>query len=442
VRAGHRLDERTDSSVIVPLTQEQGERADAVLQVGYDSLSTWKAYLFAQDTLEVTGDRRENSRAGVGGSYRLTEKLRIDGEVSDGDLGMGGRIGTSYMHSEQTSVYVNYALENERTDNALRSLRGSEGNLVAGIKSRLADSTSVFLEERYQHNDTMTGLTHATGINFAPNSRWNFGFNTDIGTLQNIDTGAETDRVAAGAQVGYNAEAIQFSSAIEYRNDDAEQLDLGRTERKTWLFKNSFKYQVNAGGRLLGKLNHAESESSLGSYYDGGFTEAVFGYAYRPIDNDRLNALAKYTYFYNVPTTEQVSLQNVAAEFIQKSHIAAVDVTYDITPNITIGGKYAYRLGQVSLDRENPEYFDNNASLYVIRGDYRFLEHYELLVEGRVLEMSDLNERRSGALAAVSRYFGDHFKLGLGYNFTDFSDDLTDLSYDHSGFFLNVTGTL
>ena len=168
----------------------------------------------------------------------------------------------------------------------------------------------------------------------------------------------------------------------------------------------------------------------------------MFGYAYRPVDNDRLNALVKYTYFYNVPTTEQVSLQSVAAEYLQKSHIAAVDVTYDITPNITIGGKYAHRLGQVSLDRENPQYFDNNASLYVIRADYRFLEHYELLVEGRVLDMSDLNEQKSGALAAVSRYMGDHLKVGAGYNFTDFSDDLTDLSYDHSGFFLNVTGTL
>ena len=442
VRAGYRLDERIDNSVIVPLTQEQGDRTDAVLQVGYDSLSTWKAYLFAQDTLEVTGDRQQNSRAGVGGSYRLNDKLRIDGEISDGDLGMGGKVGTNYMHSEQTSIYVNYALENERTDNALRSIRGSEGNLVAGIKSRLADSTSVFLEERYQHNDSMTGLTHATGIEFAPNERWSFGINTDIGTLQNVDTGAETDRIATGVQIGYGSDAIQFSSAIEYRNDDVEQLDLGRTERKTWLFKNSFKYQINPGGRLLGKLNHSESESSLGTFYDGGFTEAVFGYAYRPVDNDRLNALAKYTYFYNLPTTEQVSLQNVAAEFLQKSHIAAVDVSYDITPNITIGGKYAYRLGQVSLDRENPQYFDNNASLYVIRGDYRFLEHYELLVEGRLLDMSDLDERKSGALAAVSRYFGDHVKLGLGYNFTDFSDDLTDLSFDQSGFFLNVTGTL
>jgi len=442
VRLGYRIDERTDNSVIVPLTQEQGERADAVLQVGYNSLDAWKTFLFVQDTLETTGDRQENSRVGLGGSYAINDKIRIDGEISDGDLGMGGKIGSNYMHSEQTSIYVNYALENERTDNALRSIRGSEGNLVAGIKSRLADSTSVYLEERYRHNDAMTGLTHATGINFAPNERWSFGINTDIGTLQDVDTGAETDRLATGVQVGYGSEAIQFSSAIEFRNDDVEQLDLGHTERKTWLFKNSFKYQASPNGRVLGKLNHAESESSLGSFYDGGFTEAVLGYAYRPVANDRLNALVKYTYFFDVPTTEQVSAQNVTAEFIQKSHVAAVDVSYDVTPHFTIGGKYAYRLGQVSLDREDPEYFDNNASLYVMRGDYRFLEHYELLVEGRLLDMPDLNERKSGALAAVSRYFGDHLKFGLGYNFTDFSDDLTDLSYDRSGFFVNVTGTL
>ncbi len=33
----------------------------------------------------------------------------------------------------------------------------------------------------------------------------------------------------------------------------------------------------------------------------------------------------------------------------------------------------------------------------------------------------------------VSRYLGEHFKVGVGYNFTDFSDDLTDLNYDSQG---------
>jgi len=440
--AGYRKDERIDGSIIVPLTQEQGERADAVLQIGYDSKATWSMYAFTQDTLSTTGDRQANARAGFGGTYRLTERLKIDAEISNGDLGTGGRLGTNYLHSERTSMYLNYTLDNERIDNGMRSTGGSEGNLVTGVKSRIADSTSVFLEERYQHNDAMTGLTHATGINFAPNDKWNFGINTDIGNLHDVQTGAETERVAGGLQIGYGVGELQAASSIEYRFDDAEQLDLTRTERTTWLFKNSLKYQINPSSRLLGKLNHSSSDSSLGTFFDGGFTEAVLGYAYRPVYNDRLNALVKYTYFYNVPTSDQIGLQNIAAEFIQKSHIAAVDLTYDITPRFSIGGKYAYRLGQVSLDRENPEFFKNNANLYVIRGDYRFRENWEFMVEGRMLDMPDLNESRSGALATVSRYFGDHLKLGAGYNFTDFSDDLTDLSYDHSGFFLNVTGSM
>ncbi|MBT8107332.1 MAG: OmpA family protein [Gammaproteobacteria bacterium] len=442
VSVGYRRDQRTDSSILVPLTQDEGERTDAVVQVGYDSKADWNVYGFVQDTLSVSGTRRENARAGVGGTYQVTDKLQVDAEVSNGDLGAGGRLGSNYLYSDRTSLYLGYTLENERSDYGMRNGQGSEGNLVAGLKTRLGDSASVFLEERYQHGNTATGLTHSAGINFAPDEKWTLGFNTDIGTLQDVNTGAETERLAAGVQVALHNGGWQLSSGIEYRNDDVEQLDLTRNERETWLFRNNLKFQLNPSSRLFGKLNYAESESSTGAFFDGGYTEAVFGYALRPVNHDRLNTMVKYTYFFNVPTTGQVGGQNVAAEFMQKSHIAAVDVTYDVTPNLTLGGKYAYRLGQVSLDRVDPVYFDNNANLYVLRGDYRFRDNWEVLVETRLLDMPDLNESRAGALAAVSRYFGDHIKLGLGYNFTDFSDDLTDLSFDHQGFFLNLTGSM
>jgi hypothetical protein len=395
-----------------------------------------------QDTLSTTGARPENSRIGTGGSYRVSERLRVDAEVSNGDLGEGGKLGTSYLHSDRTSLYLNYALENERTDNGLRRVMGREGNLVAGIRSRLSDSASVYQEERYQHGVASTGLTHATGISLAPTERLNFGINTDIGTLQDIQTGAETERRAAGVHVGYGFELLQVSSGVEYRYDDTEQLDLSRAQRKTWLFRNSLKYQISPSARLLGKFNHADSVSSLGSFFDGGFTEAVVGYGYRPVYHDRLDALAKYTYFYNVPGTEQVTLQNTAAEFIQKSHIAAIDVTYDLLPRFSIGGKYAYRIGQMSLDRETPQFFSNDASLYVLRADWQFRDLWDLLVEGRMLDMPDLDERRDGALLSISRQVGDHMKVGLGYNFSDFSDDLTDLDFRHQGIFLNLTGAL
>lgn len=440
VSTGVRKDEREYDGAIVPVSLQQGERTDGVLQVGFDSRSTWRAYGFAQDTLSKSPEREANGRMGLGGSYRFTERFRADVEVSDGDLGPGGRVGTNFLYSERTSLYLNYALENERTDNGLQS--GRRGNLISGMKRRLSDSSSMYVEERYQDTDSTSGLTHSTGMTLAPSDRWNLGTNTDIGTLVDSRTGAKIDREAGGVRVGYGFDSVQFSSAVEYRLDKTRQPDQSSAERTTWLYRNSFKYQLTPSWRLLGKFNHADSTSSLGQFYDGGYTEAVMGYGYRPVEHDRLNALAKYTYFYNVPTTEQVTPQYVAAQFIQKSHIGALDATYDLTERWSIGGKYAYRLGQVSLDREAREFFDNRAQLYILRTDVTFGLHWEGLLEGRLLDMSDLNEQRSGALLALYRNVGEHVKVGVGYNFTDFSEDLSDLSFEHQGAFFNIVGAM
>src|SRR5262245_63144666 len=56
------------------------------------------------------------------------------------------------LFSERTSLYLNYALENERTDNGLPGRRGS---LVSGVKQRLSDSSSVYVEERYQDGGSL-----------------------------------------------------------------------------------------------------------------------------------------------------------------------------------------------------------------------------------------------------------------------------------------------
>jgi hypothetical protein len=380
----------------------------------------------------------DNGRIGVGGAYRLNERLHLDGEVSHGDLGLAGKLGTTYQQSERTNLYLSYTLQNERADSGLKM---RTGNLVSGARSRLSDSASVYLEDRYQHTDWTTGLTQAAGINLAPAKGWSLGANWDLGTLTDRQTGAETRRRAGGGRIGFGSGTIQLSSAIEYRFDETELLGGGWSDRTTWLFRNTLKFQLTPDWRLVGKLNHADSESSLGQLYDGGYTEAVFGYAYRPVSHDRLNALLKYTYFFNLPTTDQALVRDISAQFVQRSHIASLDLTYDLTGSWSLGGKYAYRLGQVSLDREHPDFFDNNAHLYILRSDWRFLKDWEATVEMRILDVPDLTDRRSGALVSLYRYLGEHFKVGVGYNFTDFSEDLTDLSYDHHGLFVNLVGT-
>jgi len=200
------------------------------------------------------------------------------------------------------------------------------------------------------------------------------------------------------------------------------------------------KCQVSEDWRLIGKLNYAASESSMGDSYSGDYTEAVLGYAYRPVQDDRLNALVKYTYFYNVPASDQVTGTNTAADFVQRSHIISMDAMYDLTSQWTVGGKYAYRYGQVAQDRENPEFFDSRAHLLVLRADWHFIFRWDVLIEGRMLDLPDAQDSRSGVLLGIYRQLGNHIKVGAGYNFSDFSDDLTQLDYRHQGLFINLIG--
>lgn len=437
--SGVRRDERTDRSPVVPLTQEQGERTDVAARATYDSRGRWTAYGFVQDTVDKTGNRENNGRIGTGGSLRVTDRLKLSGEVSSGDLGAAGRIGTEYLYSDRTNLYLNYVVENESTDNGLRA---KKGNMVSGFRTRYADSASVYVEERYSHGDVPTGLTHSTGVDLAPTDRLTLGARLDVGTLRENETGAETKRNALGLSAGYGFDSVRFATAFEYRKDETEATDTSTSERKTWLIKNSLKYQINPDWRLIGKLNHADSKSSLGSFFDGNYTEAVIGYGYRPVANDRLNTLFKYTYFYNLPTPGQLGGSGSAADFVQKSHVFALDTMYDVTKQWTIGGKYAYRLGQVAMDRENPEFFDSRAHLYIVRADWRFLRRWDALVEMRLLDLPDAQDRRSGTLLALYWHMGNHVKLGVGYNFTDFSDNLTDLDYDSKGLFINVVGKM
>ncbi|MED5239988.1 MAG: OmpA family protein [Pseudomonadota bacterium] len=439
VSAGVRQEQREDNSPVVPLTQIEGDRTDVVVRGDYDSLGRWAAYGYAQDTASSNGTQEDNARLGAGGEVRISDRWRTNGEVSGGDLGVGAQAGTEFQVSDRSNLYLNYALENERSDNGVRARRG---NMATGVRSRYSDTTSVYLEERYTHGDVPTGLTHATGIDIAPNDRWNYGASLDFGTLRDRQTGAEQERRAIGAKVGYGYKTVQMASVLEYRIDKLEAEDLSHSERKTWLTKNSLKYQFTPDWRLIGRLNYSDSISSQGDFYDGRFIEAIFGYGYRPVYNDRLNVLAKYTYFYNLPTADQVTVNNTSTEFIQKSHILSVDAIYDLTRRWSIGGKYAYRLGQISQDRDDPEFFDSRASLYVARIDWHFIRKWDATLEGRLLDLPDAEDSRSGVLTAIYRHLNDNIKFGVGYNFSSFSDDLTDLDYDHEGAFINLVGKI
>ena len=126
-----------------------------------------------------------------------------------------------------------------------------------------------------------------------------------------------------------------------------------------------------------------------------------------------------------------MGLQNTAAEFIQKSHIAALDLTYDLTANWSSAASTPTawdRRAWIACSRISSTTPRSSPCCAWTGSSART---GKALAEVRLLDLPDVNQSRRGALTAIYRHISKNLKAGVGYNFTDFSDDLTDLKYNH-----------
>ncbi len=434
---------RTDALVTSPglpaASSAEGERTDAALQLDYAGQANWGVYGFVQQTLRRSGSRLDNDRLGVGGRYRLTDKLALSGELSGGDGGGAGKAGVDYQYDDRSSVYMTYVLDTGRTD---ENNLGRGGNLVSGVKSRMSDRLSVYTEHRHA-TGLLPGLTHAYGVQYAPDARWTLGASFENGRIGR-ETPSDLRREAVAVSAAFASEAVRYSGGAEYRHDRT-----AAESRRSWLLKNALSVKAGTDARWIGKLNWADSNSDAGALAGAKYTEAVLGYAFRPAFDDKLNVLLKYTYLYDLSSPGQVAVTDASTapvattgiDYQQRSQVWAADVTYDLSPRWTVGGKYAWRRGELRPSRDDAApWFESSAELAVIRLDWKVVRRWDWLVELRSLRAKELGDRRSGWLTAGYYHLNENFKVGLGYNFTDFSDDLTDLDYRSRGWFLNMLG--
>lgn len=418
------------------LVGRDGDRTDLGVELKYEPGEDFSIYTFAQDTIDSADTRKSGTRYGIGGSVQVTDQLDLTGEVSGGAGGSGALAGLNWQRKDGEEYYLNYTLDAERTEpgidgnSSFLGTSNTQNTLTVGGRKRFNDYLSVYGEERASFGDT-SGLTNAFGVDISPDDNWVVGASVEVGDVES--DGRVVEREAYTATVGYVTEPISGGAAIEWRDDDENGIS-----RETWLFRSNLGVQVSPDWRALLKYNKAESNSGQGAFFAGEFTEAQVAGAYRPTENDRLNALVRYTYFEDLPGAQQISNSGQTGLPAQKSNIFSVDGQYRLNDWLTIGGKYGLRKGEVSLSRLDEDFLDSTATLGVIRADVHFIKKWDAVLEGRILEVEEAQDTRSGVLAALYRHVGDNAKVGIGYNFTDFSDDLTDLSYDDDGVFLNI----
>ena len=186
---------------------------------------------------------------------------------------------------------------------------------------------------------------------------------------------------------------------------------------------------------MIFRLDASETETDGSSILDGALIDASVGYALRPVDNERLNVVASYRYLYDMFGQE---IDGVAGSGpVQESHVADLQLSYDLSRQWTLGAKIGGRWTD-SAEDSSLALTSNDAWLGIVNARYNVVHNWDVLVEARVFDAVDAGATETGALAAVYRHFGDNAKVGVGYNFSSFSDDLTDLTQDDQGLFINV----
>jgi uncharacterized repeat protein (TIGR01451 family) len=403
----------------------------------YNVDETNLAYVFAQGGLTGSDNAALTDRVGVGAQIRLNEKLTAGAEVSSGAAGLGSQVNVRYAQSEHSETYLTYDLPTRsNTGQRTGGLSNVDGGITLGARRRLIDGLSVFGEERRRFGSTETGFggtTHAYGVDYSPAEAWTFGVAGEFGQV------GPFDRQAVSLNGGFQQGAISVGAAAEFRFDDnaetGEELD-------AYLLRVNAQAQITEGLQVQGKVNYADADGSTNggvlNFQAAKFTEASLAAAFRPVAHDRLNVLAKLVYLEDLSPAGQ-RINGDLLDFRQRSTIASIDATYQVSDRCSVGGKYGYRSGEVTEGRDSTDFFSSQAWLGIGRIDCNIVNKWDGLLEGRYLDIGDGTVERWGGLVGVYRNLGNNVKLGGGLTWGGVNDDVLALSPERDiGWYLNV----
>jgi hypothetical protein len=186
---------------------------------------------------------------------------------------------------------------------------------------------------------------------------------------------------------------------------------------------------------LLGKYRFSHTEDPLLTGRTGRFVEASLGAAYRPTNHDRLNVLARFTHLRDDPTAAQDPTDALRSE----ANVLSADWIFEITPRLEWVGKQAYRVRD-SMPEDAPA-FTTHTHLSVQRLNVGLLSDFALGLEYRRLAQREAEDARAGWLTELMWQRLENLRAGIGYNFTDFTDDLASANdYTEQGWFLRLQG--
>jgi hypothetical protein len=291
---------------------------------------------------------------------------------------------------------------------------------ILGVESQVMKNTEAYNEYRLAdgadgaRNQQVIGLK--TKMNITDGLTGNYSAEY-LSTLSGEERPGEADAFAFTTGLEYlPKDNLKMTGRFEYLNE------IGDTGRDSYLWEIGSAFKVSPDFTMLFRDRYfTERLSGSGNHNNAS---SMLGLAYRPINNDSFNALAKVEFKHEGDNTSNIPT-------MEDAYIFSLEGIKQYTRKLLISGRYA---GKIAKDTDYKAYTD------IISGKviYDLTSRLDMSAEYRLFTNHRINNVLHGGAVEAGYRIVKNLWVSVGYSFDNFDSDLKGDDYRGSGPYLKL----
>jgi len=410
-------------------------------KLGYRLENGWLPYFKGQ----VTGGGKPNTQYGGGVEAVIKDKGTVRVEQMTGKLGDSARIGFETQTKEGGNIY-SHIESSPKSDGIGRAV-----NTTIGSSQQVSENSRVYSERQISTYRTGDKNGNIVGYNTDLSDQWKLDVSGERSRIRDLNDISEIknnpDVVSDILNVERTAGALQLSyqdnDRLRVSNRFEARFDRGNIRRYQWLTAHELDWKISQDYRFKTKLNQSmTTRTGDPGNRDASFTELNIGVSYRPVKHNRLNIISRYTWMRDFGLAGQFeNLDFAGVRIDETSQILGLEGIYDFSRWISFAQKLGYKFGNIRSGASG-DWINSRTFLTVSRLNFHVTRKWDIAAEYRIrFDQELLQTVQDGILLELDREILEYIRFGIGYNFTDFDDDLRNSnSYRSHGFFTRVSG--
>jgi len=363
----------------------------------------------------------DNDRSTLDLEYRVLPALT---------LGARGTHGTQGDSLQGGAVLALGGAEVYLTERLADDLAGSRTATVLGARSPLGPSSRVYTEYQWEGAESGDRTVSLLGVQ----RQW------DLGPGFKFVLSGERANVGAEAQ---DLTRSSTTASLSYSNKggltaltrNQVRLESGAERRRQLLTSNRIQWSFSPDFSLFAKYGYSGTADRDTDQVEARLEERTLGVAYRPVKHDRFNALGRYTRLLDLNPLRP----GESAATGRTLDVVSLELVTDFRPGLQWVVKGAVNW-QERLVPGFPT-VETTTYLSIQRLNLSVWRKLEVGAEYRVRWQDESEDRSQGWLTETMWKLHKYFRVGGGYNFTDFSDNLfAQNDYSARGWFVRVQG--